>query len=57
MNFYRFYVGNENVKKLEDTKASKNSCGMSTYMDYLDYMKNPKIFGIEHGLIMLCEFL
>ncbi len=29
----------------------------NSYMEYLEFMKTPMVFGTEYDIIMLCEFL
>jgi len=46
----------KNGMKIQSYLSSKKgNCLVESVSLFL--VKNPKIFGIEHGLIMLCEFL
>ena len=44
-------------RNFENTKANKDCYNMHSYMQYLEHMKNLKVFGTEYDIIMLCEFL
>jgi hypothetical protein len=44
-------------RKFEETKANIDWYNKNSYMEYLEVMKTPTIFGTEYDIIMLCEFL
>jgi hypothetical protein len=44
-------------RKFEETKAYQDCYNMHSYMESLDFMKDPKNYGTEYDIILLCEFL
>jgi hypothetical protein len=44
-------------RQFEETKINIDCYNKNSYMEYLEFMKTPTIFGIEYDIIMLCEFL
>jgi hypothetical protein len=44
-------------RDFEVTKANRDCYNKNSYMEYLKFMKDPKVFGMEYDIIMLCEFL
>ena len=44
-------------RDFEVTKANQDCYNNNSYMEYLKFMKDPKVFGTEYDIIMLCEFL
>jgi hypothetical protein len=44
-------------RQFEETKINIDCYNMNSYMEYLEFMKTPMIFGKEYVIIMLCEFL
>jgi hypothetical protein len=44
-------------RKFEETIANIDCYNKNSYMEYLEFMKTPTIFGTEYDIIMLCEFL
>jgi hypothetical protein len=43
--------------KFDDTRANQDSYGELSYLHYLEYMMDPKVYGTDYDLVMLCEFL
>ncbi len=43
--------------KLDKTKANIDCYNKNSYMEYLEFMKSPTVYGTEYDIIMLCEFL
>jgi len=43
--------------KFDETKANIDCYNKNSYMEYLEFMKTPTVFGTEYDIIMLCEFL
>jgi hypothetical protein len=44
-------------RNFEVTKANRDCYNKNSYMEYLKFMKDPKVFGTEYDIIMLYEFL
>jgi hypothetical protein len=44
-------------RNFEVTKANQDCYNLNSYVEYLEFMKDPKVFGTENDIIMLCEFL
>jgi hypothetical protein len=44
-------------RNFEVTKANQDCYNKNSYVEYLEFMKDPKVFGTEYDIIMLCEFL
>jgi len=40
--------------KFDETKANIDCCNKNSYMEYLEFMKTPTVFGTEYDIIMLC---
>jgi hypothetical protein len=40
--------------KFDDTRANQDSYGKHSYLHYLEYMMDPKVYGTEYDLVMLC---
>jgi len=43
--------------KFDETKANIDCYNKKSYMEYLEFMKTPTVFGTKYDIIMLCEFL
>jgi hypothetical protein len=43
--------------KFGETKANIDCYNKKSYMEYLEFMKTPTVFGTKYDIIMLCEFL
>jgi hypothetical protein len=43
--------------KFDEIKANIDCYNRNSYMEYLEFMKTPTVFGTEYDIIMLCEFL
>jgi hypothetical protein len=41
--------------KFDETKANIDCHNKKSYMEYLEFMKTPAVFGPEYDIIMLCE--
>ncbi len=44
-------------KGFEERKGSSNNYGKRSYLEYLDFMANPAIYGTEYDIVMLRGFL
>jgi hypothetical protein len=44
-------------RDFEVTKANRDCYNKNSYIEYLKFMKDPKVFGMEYDIIVLCEFL
>ena len=38
-------------------KSILDAYGKNNFFEYIDYMKNPAVYGTEYDVILLCEFL
>jgi len=43
--------------KFDETKVNIDCLNKNSYMEYLEFIKTPTVFGTEYDIIMLCEFL
>jgi hypothetical protein len=44
-------------RRFDKTKANIDCYNKNSYMEYLEFMKSPTVYGTEYDIIMLCEFL
>jgi len=44
-------------RRFDETKANIDCYNKNSYMEYLEFMKSPTVYGTEYDIIMLCEFL
>jgi hypothetical protein len=49
--------GKQMYKRFDETKGNPDTYGKNSYLDYLTFLTDPKIYGTEYDIIMLCEFL
>ncbi len=43
--------------RFDDRNGNIDNYGKTSFLDYLALMEDPKIYGTEYDIIMLCEFL
>jgi hypothetical protein len=43
--------------KFDNTKANQDFYEKHSYLHYLEYMMDPKVYGTKYDLFMLCEYL
>ena len=44
-------------EQFEATKDNPDAYMKDSFMDYLEYLKNPTVYGTEYDIVVLCEFL
>jgi hypothetical protein len=44
-------------RRFDESKANIDCYNKNSYMEYLEFMKSPTVYGTEYDIIMLCEFL
>jgi hypothetical protein len=44
-------------RRFDETKENIDCYIKNSYMEYLEFMKSPTVFGTEYDIIILCEFL
>jgi hypothetical protein len=43
--------------RFDDRNGNNDNYGKISFLDYLAFMEDPKIYGTEYNLFILCEFL
>jgi hypothetical protein len=41
----------------QKTKANQDSYGKNCYSEYLSFLLDPRVYGTEDDIVMLCKFL
>jgi len=49
--------GIEMYRRFEDSKVDVDCYGKQNYIQYLVFMKDPKVFGTEFDIVLLCKYL
>jgi len=44
-------------RHFEDSKVDVDCYGKQNYIQYLVFMKDPKVFGTEFDVVLLCKYL
>jgi hypothetical protein len=44
------------MDKFEETKSNLDPYGKNKFFEYLDYMKDPTVYGTEYDILLLCDF-
>jgi hypothetical protein len=49
--------GEKMWKRIDERKGSSDNYRKMSYLEYLDFLVEPKIYGIECDIVILCGFL